>query len=77
MLEFLLEVVARFVGVFFITFLKWCKSGFSKSFRAEWEQIHDKYSGTHEWIDILGLVLIAICCTVIAVSVLTYTGQLC
>lgn len=57
MLEFLVEVVARFVAVTALAFAIWCTSGFRKSYRSEWRRLFDKYSGAYEWIDLIGLAI--------------------
>jgi len=47
----------------------WCASGFRRSYRSEWERWFDRYPGTYEWVDILGLAAIVLPLAAIACAV--------
>ena len=58
LLELLIQVVARFIGVAFCAFFSWCGSGFRTSYRSEWKRLFAKYPGTYEWVDLLGVIIL-------------------
>jgi len=69
LLDFVLQVVARFVGVTVIALAVWCMSGFRTSYFGEWRRLFDKHSGVYSWIDVLGLAVIVAGFAALALSI--------
>lgn len=57
-LDFLLQIVARFVGVTTVALAVWLASGFRKSYLREWKRLFAKHTGVYSAIDILGILVI-------------------
>ncbi len=72
-LEFVLQVVARFLGVTVIALAAWCGTGFRTSYLVEWRRLFDKHDGAYSWVDLLGLVVLVAGLATLALSVVLVT----
>ena len=60
-LEFVVEVLCRFLGVTVLAVAARCRRGLRGSLRAEWTRIFDAHAGGGAgWVDLLGLAVLVL-----------------